>query len=128
MKKIDATVLKETKYILLWVLLLSVLMQSVFLIIGMWDYTVLLGNLLSGSAAVLNFFLMGISVWKSLEKEEQEAKNTLKLSQTYRFLFLAIVVILGAVLPCFHLWAVLIPVLFPRIAIAFRPLFDKKTS
>ena len=37
-----------------------------------------------------------------------------------------IVAVLGAVLPCFHLWASLIPLLFPRIAIALRPLFDKK--
>ena len=56
MKKIDATVLKETKYILFWALILSALMQAVFLIIRQWDYTVLLGNLLSGGSAVLNFF------------------------------------------------------------------------
>ena len=128
MKKIDATVLKETTYILLWVLALSVLMQAVFLIIQQWNYTVLLGNLLSGSAAVLNFFLMGLTVQNALGKEVQEAKKTMRLSQTYRFLFLAVVVIIGVVLSCFHTWAVIIPMFFPRIAIAFRPLFDKKKS
>lgn len=55
MKKVDKTVLRETGYIALFVILLSVLMQAVFLIIGKWDYTVLLGNLLS-AAAVGNFF------------------------------------------------------------------------
>jgi len=126
MKKIDPVVLKETKYIFIWVLLLSALMQSVFLIIGKWNYTVLLGNLLSGSAAVLNFLLMGISIAKALEKEAEDAKKAMKLSQSYRFLFLAAVVALGATLSCFNLWTVLIPLLFPRIAIAFRPLFEKK--
>lgn len=126
MKKIDATVLKETKYIAVWVLLLSVLMQAVFLIVGIWDYTVLLGNLLSGSASVLNFFLLGLSVCKALEKDAEDAKKSMKLSQTYRFLFLAVIVVLGAALPCFNIWAVVIPVFFTRIAIAFRPLFDKK--
>ena len=67
--KIDATVKKETKYIALWVLLLSALMQSVFIVIGKWDHTVLLGNLLSGAAVILNFFLIGITVQKALEKE-----------------------------------------------------------
>lgn len=128
MKQIDATVLKETKYIALWVLILSALMQAVFLVIGLWDYTVLLGNLLSGSAAVLNFFLIGITVWKALERDESGAKNLMKVSQMYRFLFLAVVVLLGAVLNCFHTWAVVIPMLFPRIAIAFRPLWDRKQS
>ncbi|MBR7165467.1 MAG: hypothetical protein IKD18_04225 [Clostridia bacterium] len=126
MKKIDPVVLKETKYIFIWVLLLSALMQSVFLIIGKWDYTVLLGNFLSGSAAVLNFLLMGISIAKALEKEVEDAKKAMKLSQSYRFLFLAAVVALGATLSCFNLWTVLIPLLFPRIAIAFRPLFEKE--
>ena len=56
--KIDPTVRKETLYIGVAVLILSALMEAVFLIIGKWDYTVLLCNLLSGCAAVLNFFLM----------------------------------------------------------------------
>ena len=126
MKKIDAIVLKETKYILVWELILSVLMQAVFLVIGEWDYTVLLGNILSASAAVLNFFLMGISIQKALEKDENDAKKTIKLSQSYRFLFLIVVLVAGAAIPCFNLWAVLVPVLFPRIAIVFRPYFDRK--
>ena len=128
MKKIDATVLKETVYIAAWVLIFSALMQSVFLVIGKWDYTVLLGNLLSGCAVVLNFFLMAQTVCKAVEREAGDAKNLMKLSQTYRFLFLVAVVVLGATLSCFNLWATAIPLLFPRIAIAFRPLFDKKRS
>lgn len=126
MKQIDAVVIKETRYIALWVLVLSALMQAVFLVIGKWDYTVLLGNALSGFAVILNFFLMGLSVCKSLEKDEREAKNHMKVSQMYRFLFLVVIAILGAVLPCFNVLAVLIPMLFPRLAIAIRPLFDKK--
>ena len=128
MKKPDQAVTKETTYIAVWVLIFSALMQAVFLIIGRWNYTVLLGNLLSASAAVLNFFLMALSVVAALEKEESEAKNTMKLSRLYRFLFLAVVIIIGAVAPCFDIWAVVIPVLFPRVAIALRPLFDKNKS
>ena len=128
MKKIDDAVLKETKYISMWVLVLSVFMQSVFLIIGKWDYTVLLGNLLSDAAVILNFFMLGLTVQRALEKEEKEARGVMKLSQTYRFLFLVVVVIIGAVLSCFNIWTVIIPLLFPRIAIAFRQFFDKKQS
>ena len=128
MNRIDETVKKETAYIAVWVLIFSVLTQAVFLIIGKWDYTVLLGNLLSGSAAVLNFFLMGISLQKALGKEEKDARNTMKLSRTYRNLFLLVVTVLGVTLPWFNLWTVLIPLLFPRIAIVFRPLFDHKQS
>lgn len=128
MKRIDETVLKETQYIAVWVGLFSVLMQAVFLMLGKWDYTVLLGNLLSGTAAVLNFFLLGITVQNVLEKEDADRKNAMKVSQIYRFLFLVIVVAIGAGLPCFHIWAVMIPLFFPRIAISFRPFFDRKHS
>jgi len=54
MKKVDKTVLNETKYIALWVFLFSILMQAVFLVIGKWDYAVLFGNLLSATFAVIN--------------------------------------------------------------------------
>ena len=128
MKQIDAVVIKETKYIGLCTLLLSLLMQAVFLIIGKWDYTVLLGNLLSGAAAVFNFFLLGLTVQKAVKKEAAEAKTFVKLSQLYRFLFLVAVVVVGVVLPCFHSLSVVIPVFFPRFAIAIRPLLDKKRS
>lgn len=128
MKKIDATVLRETLYISAWVLILSVLTQAIFLIIGQWDYKVLLGNLLSGSVAILNFFLMGLTVQSAVTKEEKEARSAIKLSQLYRFLFLVIVVIIGIVAPCFSNWTVIIPIFFPRVALLFRPLFDKKKS
>ena len=128
MSKIDATVIKETKYIAVWVLILSVLMQAVFLVLGEWDYTVILGNTLSGGAAVLNFFLLGITIQKALGKEENDAKTAMKASQLYRFLLLLIVLIVGVTAPVFHTLAVILPVFFPRIALAFRPFFDKKKS
>ena len=127
MKKIDRTVIKESVYITSWVLVLSALMEAVFLVIGYWDYKVLLGNLLGAFAAALNFFLMGVSVQRALEKEEQkDAKQTLRLSRSLRMLFLFVVAVIGITVPCFHYVATLIPLLFPRIGIAFRPMFDKK--
>ncbi len=126
MSKIDATVLKETKYIAGFVILLSVILEAIFLIIGKWDFRVLTGNLLSGTAGVLNFFLMGITVQEAVLKDEKDAKTTMKLSQTYRTLFLAIVLIIGLSVPCFNKIAVIITLFFPRLAIMARPFFDKK--
>ncbi len=126
MKKIDSTVLKETTYIAAWVLIFSILLQAVFLVIGKWDYTVLLGNLLSGAFCVLNFLLMGITVQNALGKDEKDAKTAIKVSQLYRNLLLLIVAVIGVVLPVFNVWAVIVPLFFPRIAIALRPLFNKK--
>lgn len=125
MTKIDKTVIKETKYIGCWVVLLSAVMEGIFLVLGKWSYEVLLGNILTGIAVVLNFLLMGITVQKAVEKEEKAARAAMKVSQIYRTLFMLVVVIIGVVAPCFNTWAVIIPVFFPRVAIAFRPVFDK---
>ena len=127
MKKIDATVLRETVYISGFVLILSVLMEAVFLLVGHWNYTVLLGNLLAAAAACGNFFLMGLTVQKAVDKDEKDAAAAMKLSQTLRSFLLFAVAALGALAPCFHLLATLIPLFFPRIAIACRPLFHKNT-
>ena len=125
MKKIEPTIIKETLYILVCVVIFSAIMESVFLIIHRWDYTVLLGNLLTGFVVTLNFFLMGLGVQKSLEKDEKEAKKVIRLSQIYRYLILIVFLVIGVVFSCFNNWAVFIPVVFPRIAVAIRPLIDK---
>jgi len=124
--KTDNVVLRETVYIAVWTLILSALMQAVFLIIRMWDYTVILGNLLGAAVNVLNFFLMALTVQKAVEKEEKEAKQTMKLSHSLRMLMLFIAALLGILLPCFNTAASIIPFFFKRIAIMFRELFRKK--
>lgn len=128
MIRIDPAVKRETFYITASVLIFSVLMQAVFLVTGFWDFTVLFGNIYGAFLAVFNFFLLGLTVQKAVTKEEKEAKNLIKLSQSGRMLGLLVLAIVGVYLPCFHFLAVLLPLLFPRIAIMFRPLFDKKVS
>ena len=125
MKKIDPTIKKETLYIAAFVIIFSVLMQSVFLIIGKWDVEVLFGIILGAVAAVGNFFLMGLTVQVSLEKEEKEAKNIIKFSQSARLFLLFGVALAGYLIPVFNIIAVVIPFLFPRIAVMLRPLADK---
>ena len=126
MKKIDPVVIKETKYIAYFVIILSIAMETVFLILRKWDVTVLLGNILSASAAVLNFLFMGITVQNAVMKDEKDAKTAVKASQSLRTFFLFAVAAIGALVPIFNIWSSLIPLLFPRIAIMFRPLFDKE--
>ncbi len=125
MEKVDRAVLQETKYIACWMLVLSAIMQAVFLIIGKWNYTVLLGNLLSGAASILNFFLMGLTVQRAVSKEQDAAKTTMHFSQLYRTLMLFAVAVVGVLLSCFNTWAVIIPLFFPRVAIGFRPFWKQ---
>ena len=49
MSKIDPAIKQETKYIALTTLILSALMEAVYLIIGQWNLAVLFGNLLGAA-------------------------------------------------------------------------------
>ena len=126
MKKVEKVVLQETKYIAIWVIILSIIMESIFLILGKWDYTVLLGNLFSGIFVVANFFFLGITVQNAVAKNEKEARATIKASQSLRTLVLFVVAAIGVLLPCFNIWASIIPLFFARVAVMFRPYFNKK--
>ena len=132
MQKIDPIVIKETKYIALWTVILSVLMQAAFLVVGhfvpayAWSWRVLTGNLLGGTAIVANFFGMAVGIQRAMEKDPNDASKSMRASSSGRMLGLFVVAAIGVALNCFNTIAVVVPFLFPRVAIAIRPLWDKK--
>lgn len=125
-KNAQPAVIAETKYIALIGLILSAIMQSVFLCLGKWDYTVILGNLLGFFSAVANFYLMGLTIQSAVTKDEKEAANTVKLSQSLRLLLLILIAVIGSIAPIFNTISLLIPLLFPRIAIGLKMFSYKK--
>jgi len=125
MKKVDSVVLKETLFVSAWVLVFSALTQAVYLIIGKWDYTVLLGNAFGAAGILANFFAMAYTVQLALEKDEKDAKGFIKLSQSMRLLGLLVIAVVGYIVPVFNTVAVIIPFLFPSVAVKLRPLFNK---
>ena len=126
--KVNKTVINETKYIAYFVVMFSALMQAIFLIIGKWHYSVLLGNVWGAAVAVGNFFAMGLYVQKAVSQEEDEAKKTIKTSYSVRMAAVLLLTIVGVVIPIFHFVTVVVPLVFPSIAIFLRPLIDKKSK
>ena len=127
MSKIDSTVKKMTAYVALVTLVFSALMQAVFLVIGKWDITVIYGNLLGYVTALGNFFLMGLTVQSAVNKDEKGAKKLVRLSQALRYLLQIAVVAIGYLLcrETAFLIALVIPYLFPSIAVRLFPLISK---
>ena len=125
MQRLDPTVKRETAYIAVFTLVGSALMEAVYLLLSRWDLTVLYGNLLGAAAAVANFLLLGITVQCALGKDVKEAQTRMKFSQMGRMLLLFAVALVGYLLPCFHTLAVVLPYLFPRVAIAVWSLKHK---
>ena len=126
--KVETAVKRETLYIGVSVVILSALMEAVFLIIQRWDLTVLSGNLLGGLVAVLNFFLMGLTVQKAVAADEKQARSYMNVSRNYRTIMMLLAVVIAGVAPIFNLIATVIPLLFPRIAILVRPFVGMSFS
>lgn len=129
--KIEPAVIKETKHIGIGVASMSVGMLVLFAVAGAFDYRTVLGALLGGGFAVLNFFLMALSVQRSLQQDDPKAAKTItQNSYTRRLLLLAAVVALGIKLPWFHGLAVVVPMVFPRITILLMglPVFQRKEA
>ncbi len=120
MAKIDATVRREAGAVAVWVAATSLLVQGVFLLLRLWDYTVLLGSFLGCVTAVGNFLLLGLMIQKALAQEEKQARNTVRLSQGGRLLMQGVILALAAALPWFNIWSTVIPLLVPRLAVSVR--------
>ena len=127
MSKLDPAVKKETGYIVFWVILLSVLMEAVFLVIRKWDLSVLLGNLGGAAVAVGSFFLLAVTVSRAVSSgKPEEAAKRVKASAGLRLIGMG--GICALMIGVFHtnVYATVIPLLFPRVGLMFRPMIDRK--
>ena len=127
MAGMDPAVKKETGYIAVWVALLSLVLEAVFLVIRRWDLSVLFGNLGGAALAVGNFFLLAFVVSRAIDRgKPEEAARRVKATAGLRLIGLGgLCALLIGVLKT-NVYATLIPLLFPRIGIMFRPMIDRK--
>lgn len=131
---IQPAVRKETKHVAVGTAICMVLMWVIFIIFHAvtpeqvpFDHTVILGGLGGSSIAVLNFFLMGLTVQKvvSLEDETQ-ARNKMRASYSQRMLLQLLWGIAAIAAPCFQFAAGLLPLLFPNIVIKTMGILGRK--
>ena len=123
----DPAVKKETGYIALWVVLLSVIMEGVFLITGKWDLSVLFGNLGGAAVAVGSFFLLAVTVSRAVASgKPEQASQRVKASAGLRLISAGAILALLIGLAHTNVYATVIPLLFPRAGLFFRPAIDRK--
>ena len=128
MAGIDPTIKKETGFIALTVLILSALMEAVYLIIGRWGLPVLFGNLLGGGAGILNFFLMGIGLQSALNKDEKGAKATVSFSHTMRFLLMAGVIVISVLVDAVYIVPTVLSLFFPSVGVYLKTFIIRKNG
>ena len=126
----DPAVKKETGYIAAWVILLSLIMEAVFLLLRKWDRSVLFGNLGGAVISIGNFFLMALIATRAMNRgvetgKPEEAAARVKATTMTRLLGCVLLCVLLIAVFKTNVYATLIPMLFPRIGIVFWPKFNK---
>lgn len=149
--KVQETIRRETVKVGTGTLILTGVMLLVFALLGRLDHTVILGAVLGCGVAVLDFFLLGLTVQSAaelqakvpaapksddeneapVETEEQRAvskqiRQKMQMSQMGRMFMMIVCAGLGAAVPCFSLVATVLPLLFPKTVIYARQLLEKK--
>lgn len=119
--RINETVRRETAYILVWVLILSAVMEAVFLIIGKWGLPVLWGNLIGAAGAVLNFFLLAMTVSRLVDAGKTDRlEYTMHATKSLRMAGMVLVSIVAISLLKTDPYATLIPLIFPSIGMKVK--------
>ena len=126
MTKADPVVVKNILYVATVDLILSIVMQLLFLLIGGWSVSVLLGNILGYAASVANFALLCVTVLRAVKREAEDAKKSIAASQRLRLLLMLGVAVIGYVVKVFNPIAVVIPFLFNGVAVFIRTFIVKE--
>ena len=133
MSILQPAVKKETQTVVIYTVVGVVLMWGVLFLLRptmpdkiVFDYTTILAGIIGGGVAILNFFLMGISVQNIAATEDQDlAKKKMKTSYSQRMALQLIWVVIAIAAPCFYFVAGILPLLFPSLGIKFMAVIKK---
>ena len=120
---------KEIFRMLLGMFVLCAVMIAVFFIAGYGGTPVILGALLGMFVAVLNYYLLALTISLTCRHDISKAKSYMGLSYPLRIIIMAAAIIFAIKNPAFNYIATAIPLLFPRILVTlFGTVFNKKTK
>lgn len=123
-------VLKETAIVSIGVSACVNVMIGVFALLGYLDIKVILGGIVGGMLAILNFFFMAVIASLAADKAEQQdvegGQKMLRGSYPIRLLLLAVILFACAKSGVFNVIALVLPLLFVRPALTIAEFFRKK--
>lgn len=123
-------VLKETGIIAIGEAIGVAGMFGVFVLLGRFDLAVLIGGLVGGLAAILNFFVMALSVNIAADKAVAQnvagGQRTMKSSYMLRMVLLFLILFAFAKSGVADPFALVIPLVFVRFTITLAEFFRRK--
>ena len=123
-------VLRQTGIVALGEILGVAIMAGIFALLGAFDTTVLLGGVVGGVVAVVNFFAMAIGVNIAADKAENQdvrgGQATVKASYILRLVAIALVLFAFAKSGLCNVIALVVPLIFVRITLTVAEFFRRK--
>ncbi len=125
-------VLHETLIITIGQVICIAAMFGIFALLGYFDLTVLLGGIVGGILAILNFMFMAISVCvasdRAVAQDVKGGKSLMTFSMVLRYAVIFIVWVAGAVSGLCNAIALVLPIVFVRPTITVWEFFRKKEN
>ena len=127
MRITDPVALKQFKRVVKFNSIMTIIENIVFLIIGKWDYTVLLGSLWGLLLACFFFYKICVSVPQILNMENPNMASRFAVtSQTQRLFITAFGIFIAFKVSFINAMAAIIPLFFTRISIVIINLIYKE--
>lgn len=121
--KLDPVLKKETFFMTIGCAICTAVMAIIFISIGKFDYTVLIGLAIGLVLSIGNYFLMGFTLTIALQNDEIVAKRKMQRSYVVRSV-LMLVIMAGSIVLDFINWIpVVAAVFYPRIVILIRGIY-----
>ncbi|MBQ7717697.1 MAG: ATP synthase subunit I [Clostridia bacterium] len=114
----NSSMMKEIKKISLFTLGGIIVMVAVFAALGYFSWGVVVGGLLGGATAIINLFLLALTIEKQIKKGSKKgAQGLAAISYPLRMMFIAAVVVFAIKSPYLNYIAVIIPLIVPQFII-----------
>lgn len=123
--KFNDEIKKNIIYVFSGTTILSVTMILFFKIIGYFSVPVLIGAFIGTALACLNFYLLALTLHKAVSSDTDQ-ENFIKFSYSMRSLFMLVAGIVSVFLLKVNPIALLLPYMFPRIAIMMIKIIEQR--
>lgn len=122
-------VLKETGIVAAGQIICVTAMIGVFALLGYLDDSVILGGIVGGVLAVLNFFFMAVSTSLAMDKAAKQdvegGKKLIRISQILRYVLLFILLFAFIKSGICNIISIVLPVVFVRPVLSVGEFFRK---
>ena len=123
-------VLRQTGVVALGEALGVAAMIGVFALLGAYDSRVLLGGIVGGAVAIINFFVMAIGVNIAADKAAQQdvkgGQAAIKGSYILRMIGMVVVLFAFAKSGLCNVIALVVPLIFTRFTLTLQEFFRRK--